>query len=42
VADQIAYLETADQIVTDYIAGLGDRKSELSSDKAGQTSPRSG
>jgi glyoxylase-like metal-dependent hydrolase (beta-lactamase superfamily II) len=36
VADQIAYLEKADQIVTDYVAGLGDKKSELSSDKAGE------
>ena len=36
VADQIAYLQKADQIVTDYVAGLGDRKSELSSDKAGE------
>ena len=36
VADQIAYLETADQIVTDYVAGLGDKKSELSGDKAGE------
>src|SRR4051812_5074861 len=35
VADQIAYLQKADQIVTDYVAGLGDRKSELSGDKAG-------
>jgi hypothetical protein len=29
VAAQIAYLETADQIVTGYVAGLGDRASEL-------------
>jgi glyoxylase-like metal-dependent hydrolase (beta-lactamase superfamily II) len=36
VADQIAYLQKADQIVTDYVAGLGDKKSELSSDKAGE------
>jgi glyoxylase-like metal-dependent hydrolase (beta-lactamase superfamily II) len=36
VADQIAYLEKADQIVTDYVTGLGGRKSELSSDKAGE------
>ena len=36
VADQIAYLEKADQIVTDYVAGLGDKKSELSSDQAGE------
>jgi glyoxylase-like metal-dependent hydrolase (beta-lactamase superfamily II) len=35
VADQIAYLEQADQIVTDYVAGLGDRQSELSGDTAG-------
>ena len=26
VADQIAYLERADQIVTDYVAGLGDKQ----------------
>ena len=36
VADQIAYLQKADQIVTDYVAGLGDKKSELSGDKAGE------
>ena len=36
VADQIAYLETADQIVTDYVAGLGDRVSELSGPEAGE------
>jgi glyoxylase-like metal-dependent hydrolase (beta-lactamase superfamily II) len=36
VADQIAYLEHADQIVTDYVAGLGDRKSELSGENAGE------
>jgi glyoxylase-like metal-dependent hydrolase (beta-lactamase superfamily II) len=36
VAAQIAYLETADQIVTDYIAGLGDQKSELSGPEAGE------
>jgi glyoxylase-like metal-dependent hydrolase (beta-lactamase superfamily II) len=36
VADQIAYLQKADQIVTDYVAGLGDKTSELSSDKAGE------
>jgi glyoxylase-like metal-dependent hydrolase (beta-lactamase superfamily II) len=36
VADQIAYLERADQIVTDYVAGLGERSSELSGDKAGE------
>lgn len=36
VADQIAYLERADQIVTDYVAGLGDRKPELSGPDAGQ------
>lgn len=33
---QIAYLTRADQIVTDYVSGLGARKSELSSDKAGE------
>jgi glyoxylase-like metal-dependent hydrolase (beta-lactamase superfamily II) len=36
VADQIAYLEKADQIVTDYVAGLGDKKSELSGPEAGE------
>jgi glyoxylase-like metal-dependent hydrolase (beta-lactamase superfamily II) len=36
VADQIAYREKADQIVTDYIADLGEKKSELSGDTAGQ------
>jgi glyoxylase-like metal-dependent hydrolase (beta-lactamase superfamily II) len=36
VAAQIAYLETADQIVTEYVAGLGDRVSELSSEQAGE------
>src|SRR5215207_10815052 len=36
VADQIAYLQKADQIVTDYVAGLEDKTSELSSDKAGE------
>lgn len=30
VADQIAYLQKADQIVTAYVAGLGDKKAELS------------
>jgi hypothetical protein len=34
VADQIAYLEKADQIVTDYIAGLGDKRAELSGPEA--------
>ena len=36
VAEQIAYLETADQIVTDYVAGLGDRADELSGEQAGE------
>ena len=36
VADQIAYLQTADQIVTDYVAALGERKAELSRGKAGE------
>ena len=36
VADQIAYLQKADQIVTAYVAGLGDKTSELSSDQAGE------
>jgi hypothetical protein len=36
VADQITYLERADQIVTDYVAELGDKKSELSGEKAGE------
>jgi glyoxylase-like metal-dependent hydrolase (beta-lactamase superfamily II) len=35
VADQIAYLETADQIVTDYVAGLWHRTSQLSGPEAG-------
>jgi glyoxylase-like metal-dependent hydrolase (beta-lactamase superfamily II) len=35
VADQIAYLQTADQIVTAYVAGLGDKTSELSGPEAG-------
>lgn len=36
VADQISYLETVDQIVSDYIVGLGERKSELSGPEAGE------
>jgi glyoxylase-like metal-dependent hydrolase (beta-lactamase superfamily II) len=36
VADQIAYLEKADRIVTDYVASLGDKKSELSGPKANE------
>ena len=36
VAAQIAYLETADRIVTDYVAGLGERVSELSRPEAGE------
>ena len=36
VADQIAYLQKADQIVTAYVAGLGDKRAELSGDKAGE------
>jgi glyoxylase-like metal-dependent hydrolase (beta-lactamase superfamily II) len=36
VAAQIAYLERADQIVTDYIAGLGERASEVSGPEAGE------
>jgi glyoxylase-like metal-dependent hydrolase (beta-lactamase superfamily II) len=36
VADQIAYLERADQIVTDYVAELGDKTTELSGEKAGE------
>src|SRR5215213_2863816 len=36
VADQITYLEKADQIVTDYVAGLGDKTSELRGPEAGQ------
>jgi glyoxylase-like metal-dependent hydrolase (beta-lactamase superfamily II) len=36
VADQIAYLETADQIVTDYIAGLDDAKAALSGPDAAE------
>lgn len=35
VADQIAYLERADQIITDFVAGLGDRKDELNGPTAG-------
>jgi glyoxylase-like metal-dependent hydrolase (beta-lactamase superfamily II) len=34
--DQIAYLQKADQIVADYVAGLGERKSELSGPKVGE------
>jgi hypothetical protein len=30
VADQIAYLQQADKIVSDYVASLGDHKAELS------------
>ena len=33
---QIAYLKKADAIVSDYVSNLGARKSELSSDKAGE------
>ncbi len=36
VAAQIAYLETADRIVADYVAGLGDHVSELSGPEAGE------
>jgi glyoxylase-like metal-dependent hydrolase (beta-lactamase superfamily II) len=36
VADQIAYLERADQIVTDYIAGLDDAKAALSGPDAAE------
>jgi glyoxylase-like metal-dependent hydrolase (beta-lactamase superfamily II) len=36
VAEQIAYLEQADQIVSDYVASLGERKSELSGPEAGE------
>jgi glyoxylase-like metal-dependent hydrolase (beta-lactamase superfamily II) len=36
VADQIAYLQKADQIVTDYVAALGDKTSELSGPDAGK------
>ena len=35
VADQITYLERADELVTAYVAGLGDRTSELSGPDAG-------
>jgi glyoxylase-like metal-dependent hydrolase (beta-lactamase superfamily II) len=34
VTDQIAYLRRADQLVTDYVAALGDRKAELQGDGA--------
>jgi glyoxylase-like metal-dependent hydrolase (beta-lactamase superfamily II) len=34
-ADQIAYLERADEIVADYVTDLGDRASELSGPEAG-------
>jgi glyoxylase-like metal-dependent hydrolase (beta-lactamase superfamily II) len=34
IADQVAYLERADQIVTDYVAGLGERRAELSGPSA--------
>jgi glyoxylase-like metal-dependent hydrolase (beta-lactamase superfamily II) len=36
IDDQIAYLEKADQIVTDYVAALGDKASELSGPDAGK------
>jgi len=36
VDDQITYLEKADQIVTDYVAALGDKASELSGPDAGK------
>jgi glyoxylase-like metal-dependent hydrolase (beta-lactamase superfamily II) len=36
VVDQIAYLQEADQIVTDYVAGLGDRTAELSGPEASE------
>ncbi len=36
VKTQIAYLEKADRLVTLYVAGLGDRKSELLGDKAAE------
>jgi glyoxylase-like metal-dependent hydrolase (beta-lactamase superfamily II) len=36
VADQIAYLERADQIVSDYVASLDDAKAALSGPDAGQ------
>ncbi len=36
VAAQIAYLEKADQIVTDYVSELGERTSELSGPEAGE------
>ena len=36
VADQIAYLEQAEQIVDDYVAGLGDDVDELSGPEAGE------
>lgn len=34
VKEQIKYLKIADEIVTDYISDLGNKKSELTSDKA--------
>jgi glyoxylase-like metal-dependent hydrolase (beta-lactamase superfamily II) len=34
IADQVAYLERADQIVTEYVAGLGERRAELSGPSA--------
>jgi glyoxylase-like metal-dependent hydrolase (beta-lactamase superfamily II) len=36
VADQVAYLKRADQIVTNYVAKLGERKAELSGPDAGK------
>ena len=36
VAAQITYLETADQIVSNYLAGLGERTAELSGPEAGE------
>lgn len=35
IPQQIAYLKTADKVVGDYVKALGDRKSELSGNKAG-------
>jgi glyoxylase-like metal-dependent hydrolase (beta-lactamase superfamily II) len=36
VAEQITYLEQADQIVTAYVAALGDRQAELSGEQAAE------
>jgi glyoxylase-like metal-dependent hydrolase (beta-lactamase superfamily II) len=36
VSEEVAYLETLNAIVTQYVTGLGDKKAELSGPKAGE------